>query len=465
MNFTGLEYLIFLAVLVPLYRACPTKFRALFLLVASYIFYFTFSVRYALLLAVVTAFAYGTGRLQAKNPSAAWAAIATISLTAFLVFFKTIPLFPQHLGQLVMPLGVSYYTFRLISYVLDVHRGAIEAETDPVAFFAYVAFFPQIVAGPIQRPASFFKELPPQPHETALGCQRIVVGLFKKLLVADNLGIVVRYVYGHVPTLTGTPLLLAAYLFPLQLYADFSGLTDIALGSGLLLGIRGPENFNRPFTATAISDFWRRWHISLTSWIVDYLFTPLRMALRDLGKWGLALSLTINMLAIGLWHGLAWGYVVFALIQALFVVLDALTVRRRTRFFREHSQWNQPAGWGGWLLTFHVLVISLLFFRARSVRDALVYMSHMLFGVSFSLGPLAGLQFSRPLAVGLVGYAAVELAERFRPDIWLQNVLPEWPRWARWSFYAVSGLVLTVGFLLFLVQSGGPKSPFLYEIF
>jgi hypothetical protein len=171
------------------------------------------------------------------------------------------------------------------------------------------------------------------------------------------------------------------------------------------------------------------------------------------------------MLAIALWHGLAWGLVVFGLLHALFLVIDALTVRRRTKFFRDHNHWNRPADWGGWLLTFHQVAISLVFFRARSVPDALWLFSHVLQGLRLSLGPLASLQFSRPLGIGLTGYVAIELSERFRPDAWLRKAVPLWPRWMQWSYYYAAALVLLVGLLLFLAQAGGPKSAFLYEIF
>src|SRR5262249_55675596 len=159
-------------------------------------------------------------------------------------------------------LGISYYTFKLISYVLEVHWGKMDACRRVADFAGYVAFFPQIVAGPIQRPADYLGQLPAVPSRVSEALSRIAWGCIKKLIIADNLAPAVGYVYSHVTGLEGAPLWLGFYLFPLQLYADFSGLTDIAIGAGKLFGITGPENFNRPFTATSISDYWRRWHMS-----------------------------------------------------------------------------------------------------------------------------------------------------------------------------------------------------------
>ncbi len=342
MTFTSFRFLLFLPLIVAVYQIVPVRLRVLFLLGASYAFACTWSVRAAAAMAVATVFTFFAGKLAGDTSSQrrAYAAFssAIAVLTLYLAFFKIAAVLPfGRFGRLAIPLGLSYYTFKLMSYVIDIYWGKIEPAQSFMEFAAAIAFFPQLVAGPIQRPGDFLTQVqlaeirPTQvsPARTALwmGLSRLVWGLAKKVLIADNLAPTVNYVFAHVRGLHGVELLAGFYLFPLQMYADFSALTDIALGMGLLFGIQGPENFNRPFTAFSISDFWRRWHMSLTNWLADYVFTPLRMATRSAGTAGLALSITINMLAVGLWHGLTWGYFVFGLVNAAYLVGDVLTMR------------------------------------------------------------------------------------------------------------------------------------------
>ncbi len=325
-----------------------------------------------------------------------------------------------------MPLGISYYSFKLISYILEVHRGNLPAERSLVKFGAYVAFFPQIVAGPIQRPGDFFGQLPPTPVSIGGAVARIAWGLTKKLMIADNLAPAVNFVYAHVFDLHGAPLWIGLYLFPFQLYADFSGLTDIAIGAGQLFGITGPENFNRPFTASSISDFWRRWHMSLTNWLVDYVFVPLRMATRNIGATGLVLSITINMVAIGLWHGLTAGYLMFGVVNAAYLIGDALTSRRRAKFFKRNPAWERAGSWLGWLLTFHLIVVAEVFFRAPRVADALWLLRHLgsdLFGSTALLYRVITESGAQQLGIGVAGYLILELGERYWDKLRLVELL------------------------------------------
>ncbi len=173
---------------------------------------------------------------------------------------------------------------------------------------------------------------PARFRQVLLGLQRILLGYFKKFVVADHLSILVNFVYGHVYS-SGMPLILGFYAFPLQMYADFAGLTDIAIGSAWLFGIETPENFNAPFSAASPSEYWRRWHITLTTWLTDYVFTPLRMWFRAWGTVGLVLCLFINMILIGAWHGFRFTYVMFGAIHAIYLSVDALTARARKKYY------------------------------------------------------------------------------------------------------------------------------------
>jgi len=372
----------------------------------------------------------------------------------------------QGIGGLIMPVGISYYTFKLIAYVLNVHWGKIEASRNLVEFAAYVSFFPQIVAGPIQRPESFFGQLPPVPAPVIEALPRIMWGFCKKLLIADNLAPAVSYIYAHIGDMHGAPLWIGVYLFPLQLYADFSGLTDIAIGTGRLFGITGPENFNRPFSASSISEFWRRWHMSLTSWLADFVFLPLRMTTRNWGNAGLALSITVNMVSVGLWHALTPAFLIFGLLHSAFLIVDVFTARARAKFFKHHHRWDLPASMLGCILTFHLVALSLVFFRAPHVSDALQLLSKL--GGGFTdwalMQSVIAATGSRILAIGLAGYGVLEWAERYRPHLWIAAWQANAPRWGRWAIYAVSVLVLVVAVSLLLVHTSG-RSPFIYEIF
>jgi alginate O-acetyltransferase complex protein AlgI len=473
LSFTEPLFLLYLAVCAGLNRLCPMRFRPLLLLFASYGFYLTWSPAAAAILAVLTVATFGIALAVEKSLSRGSSATAlglgsVLLLTGYLAAFKIALLTPTHgIAGLVMPLGISYYSFKLISYVLEVHRGNLPAEKNLIDFAAYVAFFPQIVAGPIQRPGDFFKQLPASPVSASRAVARIGWGLAKKLIVADNLAPAVSYVYAHVFDLHGAPLWMGFYLFPLQLYADFSGLTDIAIGAGQLFGITGPENFNRPFTASSISDFWRRWHMSLTNWLVDYVFLPLRMATRGIGTLGLILSITINMVAIGLWHGLTAGYLVFGVLNAAYLVGDVLSNRRRTKFFKQNPSWDGAGNWLGWFLTFHLIMIAEVFFRAPRLPDAVWLLGHLWTNWSGSLTLLYGViteSGAQQLGIGLAGYLILELGERYWEKVRLVELYFTGPRWVRWSLHCAAAMIAIFGLAL-LVDHSGKSSPFLYEIF
>jgi alginate O-acetyltransferase complex protein AlgI len=467
LSFTSFPFLVFLAATGSLYRLCPVRWRPTLLLILSYAFYLTWQPVAAFLLAGLTAVTFFAARVSGGGGHLAPA--VALLLTGCLAAFKIALLTPSHgLFGLIIPIGISYYTFKLISYVLDVHWGKIEPEQSFVRFAAYVSFFPQIIAGPIQRPGDFFRQLGSDDASIPAALPRIVLGFTKKLVIADNLSPIVNYVYSHVSGLQGLPLWIGFYLFPLQLYADFSGLTDIAIGTGRLFGINGPENFDRPFTASSISAYWRRWHMSLTTWLGDYVFMPLRMATRAAGNFGLAFSITVNMVAIGLWHGLTGGYLMFGVIHSGYLVVDAFSARWRSRFFKQRPNWNLAGDYLGWLLTFHLVAIAMVFFRASRLTDAFWLLGHLFRGWANPAAVLEGIfaQLSaRNLAIGLIGYLVLELGERYRPDIWVKSVRDSAPRWLRWSFYSAATLVLTFGLALLLVHSGQAQSPFIYEIF
>ena len=385
MDLTSIAFLGFLMAAAITYQLVQPRLRPLVLLVSSYIFYFLNSGGLLLLLIGDTVLVYCAAllipRLTSQRMKVATAAASGMTLVLMLILFKGYYLISgSWIRQVVVPLGVSYYTFKLLGYLIDVFMEVAEPETSLVNFAVYISFFPQIVAGPIQRSEDFL----PQTHRPVgatsagvlLGGQRILLGFFKKFVVADNLAVLVNFIYAHLRS-TKQPALLAFYGYPLQMYADFSGLTDIALGVALFFGFSGPENFNAPFAAASPSDYWRRWHITLTTWLTDYVFTPLRMSMRKLANVGLVISLTINMVLIGLWHGFRWTFVIFGLVHALYLSVDALSGKARREFYKKHPFTKKIAGLAGPVLTFNLVSIAFVCFRAPSMKDVFLFFSQL----------------------------------------------------------------------------------------
>jgi alginate O-acetyltransferase complex protein AlgI len=441
-------------------------------LLASYAFYCTWDVRMAAILLVATVFCFAAAiRIQELRGRKAASILTFSTVSAFLLylmFFKVRPLLGTN-ASIAIPLGISYYTFRFISYLLDVYWGKYDAERQFVPFAAYVAFFPHMVAGPIQRASSFLPQLSTPDnsrHNTVFAAiLRILIGFFKKTVVADNIGLFVNYGYQHLHSGFAIPNLAAFYLYPLQLYADFGGLTDIAIGTGMLLGIESPENFELPFWAQSITEFWRRWHMSLTSWLRDYVFVPLRMATRNWGEFGLMLSLTLNMILIGLWHGFSLAFLAFGLFHASILLIDVLSSSQRKKVYKRNPRVAVFSAILGPVLTYTLVSVGNTFFRAPSFEVA----AQLLKGLTSSLAhPLTTLtELMAPpnhyAWVAFPAFAMVEFADwiRVRKKLELPALVP---RWVRWSAYACVTVTCILVALLFLARQPG-ADPFVYAKF
>jgi hypothetical protein len=465
MSFTTVQYLLFAVVVAAVYWRIPRTWRAWYLTACSYGFYITWNAPMAAVLAALTGICYSGSlvieRLDSESKKGRIAISLTLGLVAFIVFFKLLPLFGST-KEFLIPLGVSYYTFKLISYVLDVYWGVIPAEHNIGRFAAFVAFFPQIVAGPIQRSESFFEQFEnakaPRPKVITIAAFRILVGLFKKMFIADRLGVVVDPGYAAPNAVDGVARLISFYVFPIQLYADFSALTDISNGTALLLGMEGVENFEAPFIAPSISDYWRRWHMSLTGWLRDYVFTPLRMSLRDLGNTGLVLSVCGNMMLVALWHGFSAAFVVFGLIHSFFLSIDAVTIPYRKRLYKTSPRTRRVAAILGPIVTYHIVALGNTFFRARTFEQGW----QLITGLYRGLGrPTMDL---RDLYLGLAGFFLVEFADYARRRGWQSTALEVSPRWTKW--FAYSGVAMLYVFAIaFMYAKSGVRSPFMYAGF
>jgi D-alanyl-lipoteichoic acid acyltransferase DltB (MBOAT superfamily) len=275
--------------------------------------------------------------------------------------------------NIAAPLGISYITFQAIGYLIEVKKGNHQAEKHLGHFTAYLLFFPKIIAGPVERAHNFLPQLktikPLQYDDISIGCKQFIWGLFKKLVVADRLSIYVDAVYNNYEHHSGITLFVTAVFYLFQMYADFSGYTDMALGLARIMGFNLTQNFNRPLFAKSVTEFWRKWHISLSTWFADYFYNPIAINKRDWGKWSIVYASFTTFIVLGFWHGANWTFIVFGAMQGFL-----LTIEYFSRKFRKDLRKKIPA-WlnniSGILFTCGYFALSLVFFRANSVTDAL----------------------------------------------------------------------------------------------
>ena len=371
---------------------------------------------------------------QAEKTGGRWTTLGIVIGVGMLLYFKYFNFFIEsfislfslfglhsnwHTLHILMPLGISFFTFRLLAYVLDVNHGKVHAETDFVRFAVYVSFFPCILSGPIDRP-QFIKQLGKQREfrfETAQDAvYQFLWGLFKKVVIADNCASYVDAAWGNIAGSSASTLCLAAFLYAFELYADFSGYSDMAIAVGKGLGLKITDNFRTPFFALNIADFWRRWHISLTQWMTDYVFMPLNLSFRKRGKAGIILAIIINFLIVGMWHGDNWIFAVYGLYHGLLFVPLILT----GAFFKNDKiQTYQkvnlplPKDFGRIVLTFLLVVLGFLIFRADSLTHFALYMQGMC-DMSFFTMPLVRVALKRTLLFTLL-MVAVEWLMRDKP--------------------------------------------------
>lgn len=293
----------------------------------------------------------------------------------------------------------------------------------------------------------------------------MALGFAKKSIVADNLALFVGWGYGHLHSGSALPAFVALYLYPLQLYADFSGLADIAIGSGLVLGIDAPENFDAPFTAKSITEFWRRWHITLTSWLRDYVFMPLRTATRNWGDAGLALSLTVNMVLIGLWHGVTRGFLVYGLFQSVFLIVEALTSAKRSRYYMANPAADRVAALIGPVYVFNVIAVGSVFFRAPSfdvVEQLFAGLRAGFHNASMDLQALvAPPNHHAWVAIPAAVLVALADAYRRRRGFRLPDLAPRRLRWSVYSCVTVMWILVALS----LLASEKGADPFVYALF
>jgi D-alanyl-lipoteichoic acid acyltransferase DltB (MBOAT superfamily) len=350
---------------------------------------------------------------------------------------------------LLLPVGISFYTFQTLSYSIDVYRGERQAERHFGYFALYVSFFPQLVAGPIERSTRLLPQCF-EIHEfdsqrVSDGLKLMLWGFFKKVVIADRLAVLVNQVYNNAELYDGTALLLATYFFAFQIYCDFSGYSDIAIGAAQVMGFKLMDNFNRPYYAKSISEFWKRWHISLSTWFRDYVYIPLGG--NRVGKWKWYANLFITFLVSGLWHGANWTFVIWGSIHGFYLIFAIWTkniVKNIYNFLHLYK--------GSWqrkfvdvFITFHLVLIAWVFFRANSLSDAYLILSEIIYvNPLLFLRDLFTLSFQADLGlnnydlfIAFVSIIFMEIIHLYQRHNKMRNFLSQKPRFVRWSVYYV----------------------------
>lgn len=479
MTFTSPVFLACLVPFIALFHFSKARWRPLVLVLTSTTFYIALDPWWALLLGTLTGLTFVVGRRMAvsEHGRATVFAAAVVSLVSVLSFFKYAPQIAHSvagaraslLDHVLLPLGISYYVFKLLSYLIDVYWEKLQPEQDFLAFAAYVSFLPQLPAGPIQRAGDFLTQLRAPSASMTSGLRLLLFGLFQKLVVADRAAEWVDRVFASSGSaLDPAAALLAIYAYAIQLYADFSGISDIAIGLGRVFGIDCPANFRTPYFAENISDFWRRWHISLTSWLSDYVFVPLRMATRNWGRFGLGISLMVNMLLVGLWHAASVPLLLFGALHGVIMVFSVMTKKPRDAWFKGRPALRASRAIWGPLLTFHTVALSLVFVRSPDVATAYRVFAQAATGVKhivtrvptdwtrvLFIEPYVAKAYREDLIVIVLGLVVMALVHG-RPA--LTRWLLACPAWARWSWYYLAVLTLLV-----LAKSG--PTGFIYSRF
>lgn len=392
-------WLFFAATLLPyfmLYKA-GGKWQNVWLLLASYFFYGWADWRMLPLLVVTTLIFYGLGKGIEKNiesnpeKASRLKVLGIILGVGVLFYFKYLGFFVNEFAALfrswgmnvgettfsiIMPIGISFFTFKLMSYVMEINLGSMRAERDIVKFGTYIAFFPTILSGPIDRPNVFIPQLDKSrkinPDNLSEGLKRILWGMFLKMCIADRIAPWTDAVFNNYAHHNATTIIIASILYLIQMYADFAGYSDMAIGVARVMGIRVMENFKRPFFAQNIAEYWRNWHISLTQWCTDYIFKPLTVSFRDWGNWGLYLATIINFVIIGAWHGANWTFVLFGAYHGLLLVFVLALDKKRKKFEKKHNLKNNEVWkWSRRILTFLLCAVGAVLWRASSVSDFL----------------------------------------------------------------------------------------------
>jgi alginate O-acetyltransferase complex protein AlgI len=409
MLFNSFQFLVFLPVVFLLYWLVFSKSKVsqnIFLLVVSYVFYSSWDWRFSFLLMFSTILDFYSGSIIHNTTDhikkKMWMRLSIFINIGLLCYFKYLNFFIDSFTQLlaslnfevntksleiILPIGISFYTFHGVSYVLDIYYGRIKADKNFVDYSLFVSFFPLLVAGPIERATHLLPQLKRKKEfnyqQAVEGCRLILWGMFKKVVVADSLATIVDDAFLNYTHYNGITLIITMLAFAFQVYGDFSGYTDIARGVSKLLGIELILNFNFPFFSKSIPEFWNKWHISLSSWLNDYVFTPLALNFRNYGKWGIFFAVFLTFTIAGLWHGANWNFIVYGMLNGVYFV-PYIFSKKGIRSISGKSKTTDIAfsDLPHILLTLFLFSFSLIFFRAENLSDSILYIQSIAFSNS-----------------------------------------------------------------------------------
>jgi len=462
MLFNSLSFLIFFPIVVFLYYTLPQRFRWIMLLMASCAFYMFFIPYYILILILTIVVDYFAGiyieQSQGRRRKVyLWVSIVTTCLILF--YFKYYNFFINSINDLlhitgsqkqltalniILPIGLSFHTFQSLSYVIEVYYGRQKAESHFGIYSLYVMFFPQLVAGPIERPQNvlhqFYEHHPFKYDQVTAGIKQMAWGFFKKVVIADRLAMVANPVYNDVHHYSGLPLVLATLFFTFQIYCDFSGYSDIALGSARVMGFRLMTNFDRPYFSATISEFWRRWHISLSTWFRDYVYIPLGG--NRVGKTRHYINLLITFTISGFWHGANWTFVAWGALHGIFLIVTAWMKPDLSKWYKR---------WFSTFITFILVYIGWIFFRANNIHEAAYVIEHLFAVTGTQVSSLIhsllhvkaaynglweGIPFLH-IVLGLLLIVVLLTTESISFKINLYKKISGYPGIVRWSLYTV----------------------------
>lgn len=485
MAFTSLTYAAFIAISFAVYWIIPQKYRWIVLLAASYYYYLSWGVQYSVWIILTTVISYFCAVAIKKYSSKKklFAALPIIFSLGTLVFFKYFNFFSTAVTgilkavslpvsdltlNLIMPVGISFYSFQTVGYIVDVYKGKTEPERHFGKYALFISFFPQVLSGPIARANSLLPQLDKgverfDYEKASYGIRQIAWGLFKKMVVSAVCACVVDPVFNGLSGKKGFVLVIATVTYAFQIYCDFSGYTDIAIGSAKLFGIDLMDNFKNPYTSQSIKEFWSRWHISLSTWFRDYLYFPLGGS--RVNKFRASLNVIIVFLVSGLWHGAAWTFIIWGLIHGVLQVIEKLIYDIKP--FRKFCPWKKekkflsPGGIITLILTFAIICFTWIFFRANSIGDAVYVIKHLFSGIcspaKYIISGIKALDLQNDTIIRLVISLPVLIVSDFLFVKWdLFKKIGEIKPVFRWIIY------IAVLLMIFSLTPSGSNSEFIY---
>lgn len=450
MSFISLNFVTLFVCTFLLYYTLPPKYKKAVLLLSSCVFIGYYHIAFLVIALLISLATFFLGKWVGQTKREKDAKRIYISGLCLLIVgwltFRYAHLLPG--VHLLFPLGISFYTFQALSYLTEIYWKEEEPEENLTDFMIYMLFFMKFLSGPIERARDMLPQLKSGKlvayQSIVYGMKLIVVGLVKKLILADYISPHIDGIFNSVHAASGVQLLMACLLYPIELYGDFSGYTDIALGGACMLGFKLSPNFNRPFIAQTTAEFWRRWHMSLSFWVRDYLYLPLSSGMRRWGQWGVFLSLSLTFAGLGAWHGAGWNFIIYGLIQGLLIFYEM-----KTAIFR-----NKLKTWLGNPLfsalsiirTYLLFAFSLIFFRLDSVTDAFYYIRHISFNTHAGWKEMSIGMSDHNCIVAGSALVLILTYEYFMSKRDLLEALAKQPALIRWSiYYLLAIMFFTLG--------------------